>query len=151
LPKTHAETDFLNYMPGEFQMTVEQEQEFIRDFGAGGLGLLILAQVDSRIVGIAGAASPRFQRLSHHAELGITVLAEFWGLTVGRALMQALLNWGRLRGLHKMYLRVFEENRRAIALYESLGFAAEARLRDDVRRADGSLGDTLIMSKFYVG
>ena len=31
LPQTHTESDFLNWLPGEFQMTVDEERKFIRE------------------------------------------------------------------------------------------------------------------------
>lgn len=149
LPKAHTETDFLNYMPGEFDLSHSQERDFIRDFTKDDRGLLLAAELEGRILGVSGAASQKFRRLSHHAEIGITVLREAWGLGIGRRMMELMIDWGAARGLHKLYLRVFEGNDRARQLYRSLGFLDEGLLRGDFRRADGSLGDTLIMARFY--
>jgi diamine N-acetyltransferase len=44
------------------------------------------------------------------------------GRGVGRELMQAALSHRRLQAARRVYLEVWEENRRAVALYESLGF-----------------------------
>lgn len=149
LPLAHGETDFLNYMPGEFDFTLEQEREFIRDFTKDDRGVHLAAEIDGRIVALSGAGIPKFRRLAHHAEIGITVLREAWGLGIGRRMMELMIDWGADRGLHKMYLRVFAENERAATLYRSLGFVEEGVLRGDFRRADGSLGDTVIMARFY--
>jgi RimJ/RimL family protein N-acetyltransferase len=65
--------------------------------------------------------------------------------------MERLVEWARQAGLRKLYLKVFSDNTRAIRLYESLGFVEEGRLKGDVLRGDGTYGDTLIMSHFFVG
>lgn len=48
-----------------------------------------------------------------------------------------------------MYLKVYADNDRAINLYRSLGFVEEGHLRQDIRRGDGTYGDTLIMAKYF--
>jgi len=149
LPKTHAETDFVNYLPGEFDWTLEQEREFLRKRLEHPLSFAMSAEVDGRMIGLCGAAAPDFKRMQHHAELGLVILKEFWHQGVGRRMMELTIEWGRRVGLHKMYLRVYDYNERAIRMYEALGFAEEARLRDDIRRADGTLGSTVYMSLVY--
>lgn len=149
LKHTHAESDFLNYFPGEFTKTIEEERAFIRDHLTKPGLLLIVGELDGRIIAAGGAWSPEFQRMTHHAELGLTVLRDFWRQGIGRKLMECIIEWGRLAGKRKIYLRVFADNDRALPMYESLGFAEEGRLRGDVLRADGTYGDTVVMAKFY--
>jgi len=62
---------------------------------------------------------------------------DLWGRGIGTAAMSALLDqaFGPM-GLESVYLRVFTTNRRAIALYERLGFRREAVLEPSLRRAD---------------
>jgi len=149
LPLTHAETDFVNYLPGEFNWTVEQEREFLRKRFQHPLSISMAAEVDGRIIGLCGAATPDFKRMHHQAELGLVILKEFWHQGIGRRMMEVTIEWGRRIGLHKMYLRVYDYNERATRLYEALGFVEEARLREDVRRADGSFAGTVYMSLVY--
>jgi len=149
LPKTHAETDFVNYFPGEFDWSVEQEREFLRKRFENPLSVSISAEVDGRMIGLCGAAAPEFQRMHHQAELGLVILKEFWHQGIGRRMMEVTIEWGRRVGLHKMYLRVYDYNERATRLYEALGFIEEARLREDIRRADGSFAGTVFMSLAY--
>jgi len=149
LPRMHGETDFVNYFPGEFDWTVEQEREFLRKRMDNPLALSIAAEVDGRIIGLGGAAAPDFRRMQHHAEVGLAVLKEFWHLGIGRRIMELSIEWGRRVGLHKMYLRVYDYNTRARGMYRKLGFIEEAALREDIRRADGTFGNTIIMSLVY--
>ena len=148
-PKTHEESDFLLHFPGEFDLSVEQEREFIRERREKDNAILLTAELDGRLVAFAGAESSTFKRQQHHAELGVTVVKEFWRMGLGRKLTECIIAWARHRGLHKLYLRVYEDNVRAVTLYESLGFTEEGRLKDDVLRADGRYTDVIVMAKYF--
>ena len=50
LKNTHAESDFLNYFPGEFTKTIEEERAFIRDHLTKPGLLLIVGELDGRII-----------------------------------------------------------------------------------------------------
>ena len=57
----------------------------------------------------------------------IVVAPEAEGRGVARALMAAAEDWARGRGYRLLSLHVFEENTRARALYERLGYRADIR------------------------
>lgn len=147
-PKTHTESDFLMYMPGEFDLSVEQEREWIRERNEKDNCLLLTVECDGRLVAFAGAESSKFKRQRHQAELGVTVVKEFWGQGLGRKLTECIVAWAAAHGLRKLTLRVHDDNLRAIALYQSLGFVEEGRLKEDMLRADGSYTDVIVMAKF---
>lgn len=148
-PLTHTESDFLMYLPGEFDLTVEQERTWIRDRSGNENCLLLTVECDGRLVAFAGAEAPKFKRQRHHAELGVTVVQEFWGQGLGRRLTECIIAWAADRGLRKLYLRVYDDNLRALALYRSLGFVEEGRLKEDMLRADGSYTDVIVMARHF--
>ena len=148
-PQAHRESDFLMYLPGEFDLTVEQEREWIRERIENKNSLVLTVECDGQLVAVAGAESAKFRRTRHQAELGITVVKAFWGMGLGRRLTECVIAWAEARGLRRLCLRVFDDNERAIALYRSLGFTEEGRLRGDMLRADGSYSDTIIMAKYF--
>ena len=84
---------------------------------------------------------------SRHAEAGILIGArEFWGRGYGSDAMRTLMHWGFYTlNLNRIYLRVFEDNGRAIRSYRKVGFVDEGRLRQDDYR-NGTYRDTLVMS-----
>ena len=150
LPRTHVESDFINYFPGEFKMTLEEEKQFIRDHTGKRGAIALAAVVDGRIIACGGASPAKQKRYVHQTETGLVVLKEFWRQGIGRKIMECIVEWGRKQGLRKICLRVFADNAPALPLYQSLGFVEEGRLKGDRLRADGTYGDTIIMSKFYV-
>jgi RimJ/RimL family protein N-acetyltransferase len=148
LPKAHAETDFLQYLPGEFDWTPQREREFIREHVGQPRRILLCAECESKILALCGARPAPFRRSAHQAEIGITVFRAYWGIGLGRQMMEFILAWSQAEGLKKLMLRVFEDNTRAIRLYQSLGFLEEGRLRQDVLRADGRYSDSILMGRF---
>jgi [ribosomal protein S18]-alanine N-acetyltransferase len=54
--------------------------------------------------------------------LGIAIHPQARGRGLGRALMQFLHHVARRRGASRVRLKVYSENQKAIALYESLGY-----------------------------
>ncbi|MEO7555436.1 MAG: GNAT family N-acetyltransferase, partial [Acidimicrobiales bacterium] len=78
-------------------------------------------------------------------ELGMLVAAAHRGRGVGRALLEACIDWARERGAHKIELGAWPHNAAAIGLYRSVGFEYEGRRRRRHLRHDGSLWDALLM------
>lgn len=78
----------------------------------------------------------------HVVQLTIVVHPGHTGRGYGRALMLHAIEWARrAEGVEKIELRVRSTNPRAIALYESLGFAREGVLRERIKLRDGYADD----------
>jgi L-amino acid N-acyltransferase YncA len=67
------------------------------------------------------------------------------GKGVGRALSQETFALALGAGLDKLTVQMTVDQRAAIALFESLGFKAEALLRDHVRDVDGQTHDIVVL------
>ncbi len=108
---------------------------------------------DNRVIGEADVRRMSPTRIRHVAHMGLSVHPQFQRQGVGKALMQAVLDWC-VRGpradfgaVHRLDLNVLADNHRAIALYESLGFTIEGRRRDFVRYENGDYVDDLTMAR----
>lgn len=90
---------------------------FIEDKGGTAIGLISLMELDWR---------------NRTAELGIYIGEhEYLARGFGRDAVLTLLRFAfRELGLHRIYLSVFEENRRAIRTFQRSGFVLEAVMRD---------------------
>jgi len=96
-------------------------------------GLIIVAQVNANIVGMATLARGRLEKNKHTAQLGIVILKKFRGLGIGIAMMDYLIEWTRKQeGLEKISLTVFSTNKPAINLYQKFGFKIEGKYVDDI-------------------
>jgi RimJ/RimL family protein N-acetyltransferase len=81
------------------------------------------------------------------AELGIVIgEKEYWGQGCGTDTIRALLGLGfREMNLHRIFLRVNEDNARGIRCYEKAGFQREGVSRDAVFK-EGAYCDQYVMS-----
>ena len=88
--QTHAETDYLLSYPDENRFDAEQESRFLARKAESPQEIELLAVVNGRVVGTAGidAVGTKY-KVAHRAEFGISVDRAYWGLGVGRALMNA--------------------------------------------------------------
>ncbi|WP_077037213.1 GNAT family N-acetyltransferase [Pelomonas sp. KK5] len=117
---------------------------------AGSTHLMLVAERDDELVGCAGLhpVGPALRR-RHAMTLGISVSPHAQGQGIGRALMEALIDyadrWGQVL---RIELTVYADNERAIRLYERCGFEREGRLRGYALR-DGRYEDCLTMARLH--
>lgn len=101
---------------------------------------------DDRIVAFA-ALVPQTEWSSHVAELVLVVADSARRRGHGRTLAQAMLLGALQRDFTKVTVQVAADRPGAIAMFQSIGFQAEALLRDHLREpVTGALRDLVILS-----
>jgi diamine N-acetyltransferase len=95
---------------------------------------------------VGGCSLFGFNHRSRSAELGIAIGAkDRWDEGIGADTMRALMRHGfETLNLNRIFLRVYDFNKRAIHLYQNLGFVEEGRLRQDGYH-QGQFRDTILM------
>ena len=125
---THAETDYLLSYPDENHFDAEQESRYLEKKETSPNEIELIAFVDGKVAGTAGIDAIGTQyKVTHRAEFGISILKEYWGLGIGRALMEACIHCAKTAGYAQLELEVVADNHRAVSLYESLGFREYGR------------------------
>ena len=125
---THAETDYLMTYPDEHSFDPEQEARFLEEKTNSSDEIEIIAIIDGRVVGTAGIeAVGRKYKVRHRAEFGISILREYWGLGLGKALTEACIQCAKEAGYTQLELNVVAENEAAISLYKNCGFVEYGR------------------------
>ncbi len=125
---THEETDYLLSYADENSFGPEQEAKYLEDKEKSPNEIEIIAFIDGKVAGTAGIESVGDKyKTKHRAEFGISILKEYWGLGLGRALTEACIQCARDALYTQLELNVVSENERAIALYKSLGFVEFGR------------------------
>jgi RimJ/RimL family protein N-acetyltransferase len=104
---------------------------------------------DRAIIGRLSLARDTHPASSHVADLGLMVAADARRQGVGRALLEAAVEWARGAGIRKLELHVFPWNEPAIALYERFGFDREGLRKAHYRRGETDV-DAVLMA-FAVG
>jgi RimJ/RimL family protein N-acetyltransferase len=100
----------------------------------------LVAEIDGSIVG-----ELIIEIVHGRGDLGIDILDGFREQGIGIALLGAAVEWARAKGLAKLFLEVWPDNARAIALYEKFGFAQEGYHPKQWRRRNGESWDAISM------
>ena len=128
MQRTHAETDYLLSYPDEQSVDDEQEARSLAETERSDNEVELVAVVDGRIVGSAGVTAVGGRRkLAHRARFGISVLKDYWGMGIGRVVMEASIDCACRAGYTQLELDVVAGNERAVSLYRRAGFEEYGR------------------------
>jgi RimJ/RimL family protein N-acetyltransferase len=106
----------------------------------------LLAIKDGNVVGCGTLVRDPHSWSPHVGEIRMVVSKDVRGQGVGRALSQETFALALgAEGLEKLVVQMTVDQQAAIALFESLGFKAEALLRDQVRDIDGQTHDIVVL------
>ena len=122
--------------------TREGEENFLDNLlraMALGEAVSLVVERDGEIVGMVGVTRERF-RMRHVGILGISISPEMRGEGIGEAAFSAIIEESKKMGLKLLTLHCFENNKRALHLYEKFGF----------KRA-GIIPDAVFFKKEYIG
>ena len=124
--------------------SVEKVEGFVRDSVAADAAQFV-ALDGPAVVGWADVFPAWAYAVAHCGTLGMGVLPSYRGRGLGRQLLQACIDKAKANGITRIVLQARADNQVAIKLYESVGFAHEARLRNALR-FEGVYFDAVQMS-----
>lgn len=125
--------------------TYEQTEEYLRNILSGGTGAnFVIAERESlKYLGQCNLIS--VEPVARRAEMAIVLSPQHVSQGYGYEAGQLLLSFAfEQMNLNRVFLKVFADNPRAIALYEKLGFRHEGCLREEHYR-DGHYLDVYVM------
>jgi len=118
---------------------------WMRSLDAGRMPSLA-ARHRGSMVGCTAIVVDELSWSKHVGELRVLVAPEWRGRGLGRALIQECFAQALELGLRKLIAQMTVEQRAAIAVFEELGFRAEALLAGHVADRDGGLHDLVLLS-----
>ena len=107
--------------------------------------LAIVSKFDDVLIGMVSLVN--IDSLSKTTELALQIgNKDFWGQGIGKFATQAAIEHGfNNLNLNRIYLYVLTENKRAQAVYKSVGFKEEGILRQAIFKS-GNYKDLILMS-----
>ncbi|MBR5343593.1 MAG: GNAT family N-acetyltransferase [Oscillospiraceae bacterium] len=142
----HGETDYLTTYPDETEHAPEKVAARLAAGAESAADIEILAVVDGKLAGSAGIGLLRDRdKTRHRAEFGISVLRDYWGLGIGRALTAACIDCAEEAGYLQLELEAVSENAAALHLYEKYGFVEYGRNPRGFRNRAGKWQELVLM------
>jgi RimJ/RimL family protein N-acetyltransferase len=120
-------------------------EAWLGELGGGGLESFLAWCADD-VVGCATIVRDPHSWSRHVAELRIVLSEKLRGRGLGSLLAQEAFARALAGGAEKVFAQMTVDQKGAIALFEGLGFAPEAILRDHVRDRDGQKHDLVVLS-----
>ena len=108
--------------------------------------LHMVAEVDGKVVASSSVNKRRFSCESHVGDLGILIKSGYREVGIGTEMMKTLIDQANIIGLGILTLTVFATNKRAIHVYEKVGFKETGRIPKGIVR-NGKYIDRVIMTR----
>lgn len=112
---------------------------------AGSISSLIAREAGT-IIGCSAVVRDELSFSPHVAELRVLVSPQGRDRGLGRILIQESFLIALSLGLEKLVAQMTVDQKSAIAVFEEMGFQAEALLKEHVRDADGTKHDLVVLS-----
>jgi RimJ/RimL family protein N-acetyltransferase len=125
--------------------TVNDERRYLRSIRRYSHAAVYVAEAEEGVVGRLSVGRDPHPASHHVADRGLMVAQSYRRRGVGRALLEAAVDWARSHGVSKLELHVFPHNEGAIALYDQFGFEREGYRKRHYRRPDGYV-DAILMA-----
>jgi len=126
--------------------TVLEERDWILRATMVERGMILLALAEDDVIGVLDLWAGEREDNRHAGRFGMSVARGWRGLGVGRRLLARAIDEARAwPGFCRLELECVAWNAPAIALYESLGFALEARMSKAINLR-GTPEDMLLMA-----
>jgi len=149
LATVRGETDNLLAGANDSLITVEQEEVFIEKFNSAKASIFLVGVIDGTIVCAGSVSGKTRERVSHRGTVAMSVLKKYWGIGVGTALLNALVDFAKNTGtLEILDLGVRADNTRAINLYTKIGFKEIGRY-PKFFKINGEYYDDILMNLYF--
>lgn len=142
---TSGETHFMARYPDETVASLEKEIVYLTDQENSPTSFQLCAIVDGKLVGAAGInpISPisNHRKMRHRAGFGTSILKDYCDCGLGTLMLETCLKYAREIGYTQVELGVFDDNPRAIHVYEKLGFQRMGTIPRAFHLDDGTWHD----------
>lgn len=141
------ESEFIPYIKGEFDPSIEEEKKWIQSFLDNKNRLLLVAIHQGCIIGNIDLSGLPQKIMYHTARLGMGMLSAWKNLGVGSLLLSNAIEWAKNDSpLRIIYLEVYANNSAGLALYKKYGFTEAGKRKEFFKIDDKTYIDEIMMT-----
>jgi L-amino acid N-acyltransferase YncA len=144
-----GESDFLSFGKNEFIKNLIDYEEYLETTKGQDNSIILLTEIDDKIMGIASINSSTKSRYKHVGEFGIVIAQDYCHLGLGNQILDYLITWSKSNGITtKISLVTSQDNYNALELYKKVGFQIEGTLKKQ-NYVNEVYSDTLMMGLIF--
>ncbi|WP_163101272.1 GNAT family N-acetyltransferase [Peribacillus alkalitolerans] len=146
LMKTVEMSNFMLFGPGERKTSEESFQKHLSKIQEDTHSQIFVAENPGGLIGYMFVLGNSTLRNRHSSYIVIGVKESERGAGIGKALFNKADQWAEMNQIHRLELTVLAHNKRALSLYQKMGFEIEGTKRHSLF-IDGEFKDEYYMSK----
>ncbi len=144
LNKVAGQTDFLTFALNSFPFSVEEEKNIIKECLDTNNCLMLLGKINKEVVSQLFLQRSSQQRLLHNGDIAISVCESYWGNSIAQNILLLAIKWAKDHAITKLQLQVRTDNKKAIYLYQKLGFCIEGTITRAIKINDTYFSDYIM-------
>ena len=143
---TSGETYFMARYPEECNYDMDRMKFILDEIEKSPREFMVTAFIGDEVIGDLGVTQVRNSfKYQHRAYMGMSIQEEYCNAGLGSLMLEMAINQAKENGFEQLELGVFEDNKRAIHLYEKYGFQQYGVQPRAFKLKDGTYRDELIM------
>ena len=146
--KSYLKINLIPLTPEEFNLTIDEHQQWINKFLNGKNDLLIVAEYNGQIIGNIDLTIHHRRMLKHTGFVGMGVHQDWQNQGIGTILLDKVTEWTDSNPeIEILWLQVFGNNESGIKLYKRKGFVEDGRQKNFIKKLNGEYIDNVIMTR----
>ena len=145
---TSDETHFMIRYSEEIAISIEEEKKILNENIKRNKDIMIAAFLDGELAGNASISCVGDHiKLRHRAVFGISIKEKYWNNGIGNVILKEIIKQAKSMRYEQLELGVFDDNKRAQALYKKHGFEVWGCSKNAYKLKDGTYRDEIIMGR----
>jgi len=146
--KSYLKSNFIPFGPEEYQLSLDEHQEWIRKFLKSKNDLLLVAEYEGQIIGNIDLSTHNRSMLKHTGIVGMGIHENWQNKGIGTILLDKVIEWSdNNSNVEILWLQVFGNNEGGIKLYKKNGFQEDGRQVNFIKTPSGAYVDNVIMTR----
>lgn len=119
-----SDTPTLSHTPAEINsLDLKIQRGVLMDYERSKRKIMVGAYLEGKILANCTVTEvSNKSKYRHRAEIGISVMREYWNLGIGSALMQTAFDFASMVGYEQLELEIAADNTNGIVLFDKFGF-----------------------------